>query len=49
MTKEYSNLVNVFNWKNETFFSLNMDAVKAAFCDDKTKEILNSILEREYA
>jgi adenosine deaminase len=49
MTKEYSNLANVFNWKNETFFSLNMDAVKAAFCDDKTKEILNSILEREYA
>jgi adenosine deaminase len=49
MTKEYCNLANVFNWKNETFFSLNMVAVKAAFCDDKTKEILNSILEREYA
>jgi adenosine deaminase len=48
MTKEYSNLANVFNWTSKTFFLLNTDAVKAAFCDDKTKEILNSILEREY-
>jgi adenosine deaminase len=48
MTKEYSNLASAFNWKSETFFLLNTDAVKAAFCDDKTKETLNSILEREY-
>ena len=48
MTKEYTNLAKAFNWTKDTFLSLNKCAVNAAFCDTKTKEILNQILEREY-
>ena len=48
MTKEYTNLAKAFNWTKDTLLSLNKCAVNAAFCDTKTKEILNQILEREY-
>ncbi len=40
MVKEYARLSEVFGWDEAVFRELNINAMKAAFCDDDTRETI---------
>jgi adenosine deaminase len=44
MNKEYRDLKRIFNWTKKDFIELNTIALKAAFCDNETKEKIASKL-----
>ena len=44
MNKEYRDLRRIFNWSRKDFIELNTIALKAAFCDNETKEKISSKL-----
>ena len=44
MNKEYRDLKRIFNWNKKDFIELNTTALKAAFCDNETKEKIASKL-----
>ena len=47
LSKEYEDLHNVFGWKEETFYKINQQSLKFAFCEISLKEKLIQQLQRE--
>ena len=47
LSKEYEDLHNVFGWKEETFYKINQQSLKFAFCETSLKEKLIQQLQRE--
>jgi adenosine deaminase len=45
MTREFEQLEQVFGWGMEDFKQLNQTALKAAFCDFATKELIAKRLD----
>lgn len=47
MVKEYEDLSRQFGWDASDFKALNLTAIDAAFCDDKTRKTLRKKLEAQ--
>ena len=45
MTQEFTALADTFGWGDDDFRALNMTAIKAAFCDEKTRARIADKLE----
>ena len=45
MNAEYNGLAQAFGWGDDVFGEINITAINAAFCDDKTKKTLLQKLE----
>lgn len=45
LSREYAELNRAFDWDKQTFRTLNLTALDAAFCDDATRTRLRALLE----
>jgi adenosine deaminase len=48
LNKEYDRIKNYFSWSNKDFLKCNINAMKASFTDNKTKDKIISLLEIAY-